>query len=200
MTVNDLPVTAEPDFLTPTDLKQYEYCPRVLFFERCWPDFRPRTYKMDAGRGAHENESKLAARRTLGKLGLENGERHFDVRLLSNRLGLHGIVDEIIVTSTAAYPIDYKLARQFSLQYKVQLATYGLLIEDQWNLPAPTGYLWLITSHKVERVILDSLLREQAYAMLQEMRLIIAQEMMPAPTPRRTRCRDCEFRRVCNDA
>jgi CRISPR-associated exonuclease Cas4 len=187
------------DFLTPTDLKQYGYCPRVLFFERCWPDFRPRTYKMEVGLDAHENETKLAARRTLGKLGLENGERRFDVRLFSERLRLHGIVDEIIVTPAAAYPIDYKLARQASPQYQLQLATYSLLIEDQWQLPAPVGYLWLISQRKAERVMLDGALREQAYAMLNEMRLIIEQEMMPVPTSRRAKCRDCEFRRVCND-
>lgn len=200
MTATDMPsILDPPNFLTPTDLKQYSYCPRVLFFERCWPDFRPRTYKMDAGLEAHENESKLAARRTLGKLGLEQGERHFDVRLCSDQLGLHGIVDEIIVTPTAAYPVDYKLARQPSPQYKVQLAAYGLLIEDQWNLPAPVGYLWLIGQRKVDRVVLDDTLREGAHTMLREMRMIIEQEKMPAPAQRRAKCRDCEFRRVCND-
>ncbi len=187
------------DFLTPTDLKQYSYCPRVLFYERCWPDFRPRTFKMDAGRDAHASETKRAARRTLGKLGLEQGERHFDVPLISEQLRLHGIVDEIVLTPTAAYPVDYKLAHQFSPQYKVQLATYGLLIEDQWHIPAPVGYLWLIMPRKAERVALDDALRAQAYAALHDMRLIIGEERMPEPTSRRARCRDCEFRRVCND-
>lgn len=199
MTAHDVPIPDASDYLTPTDLKQYGYCPRVLFFERCWPDFRPRTYKMDAGLEAHENETRLAARRTLGKLGLEQGERRFDVRLCSERLRLDGIVDEIIVTPEAAYPVDYKLARQASPQYHIQLATYALLIEDLWELPAPAGYIWLIGRRKAERVILDKALRDKAHTMLREIRLIVDQEYMPPPVRRRAKCRDCEFRRVCND-
>ncbi len=188
-----------PHLLTPTDLKQYVFCPRVLFYERCWPDFRPRTHKMDAGKDAHEYESKLEARRTLGRYKLAQGERFFDVRLCSEKLRLSGIVDEIIRTPTAAYPVDYKLARQPSHQYRVQLAIYGLLIEDQWQIPTPIGYLWLISARRAERVELDNALRSEAIQHLESIQRIINEEMMPPPTPRRSKCRDCEFRRVCND-
>ncbi len=191
----------DPNLLTVTDLKQYDYCARILFYERCLPDFRPRTYKMDAGREAHEEESRLAARRTFHKLGLVNGERYFDVRLQSEQLGLDGIVDEIIVTQnpSAAYPVDYKLARQVSHHYKVQLAAYASLIEESWQLPTPWGYIYLIAQRKAEKVSLDSMLRTEAEATLVDIRQIIVQERMPPPTKQRSKCANCEFRRICND-
>lgn len=191
----------DAQLLTVTDLKQYDFCARVLFYERCLPHFRPRTYKMDAGRDAHEHESKLAARRTLSKFGLASGERQFDVRLTSNLLSLNGIIDEVIVTESpiAAYPVEYKLAKKIGHHNRLQLAVYALMIEENWQIEVSTGYIYLILSRQVEPVAIDSKLRDETYQVLGEIRAIIEQEWMPPPTQQRKKCLDCEFRRVCND-
>lgn len=184
-----------------TDLKQYDYCQRVLFYEKCLPSFRPRTYKMDAGRDAHEEEPRLAARRTLSKLGLAQGERHFSIRMSSSTLGITGIVDEIIVSEypSAAYPVDYKLARQASHHYQLQLAAYALLIEENWHLPVPWGYIYLIGVRQVERIELTSELRELVQNTIIDIHRMIDRELMPPPTKQKNKCQDCEFRRICND-
>ncbi len=189
----------EDAYLTPTDMKSYDYCPRVVFYERCLPGFRPRTYKMDAGRDAHEEESKQSARRTLAKYKLEQGERLFNVRLRSDTLYLDGIIDEVIVTSNAAYPIDYKLARQTSHHYRIQLAAYALLIEENWGITASAGYLLLIGKGIVERVSLDDPLKTTAKAILSQIRQMVDTEAVPPAVPQRSKCLACEFRRVCND-
>ncbi|MEP7287800.1 MAG: hypothetical protein ABI947_18755 [Chloroflexota bacterium] len=61
------------DDLTITLIKQYTYCPRVVYYETCTPDVRPRTYKMDAGTMAHERERQRAARRTLSAYQVPEG-------------------------------------------------------------------------------------------------------------------------------
>ncbi len=43
--------------LTVTDLKQYCYCPRILFYMRCLPGVRPLTVKMEEGRGRRSARS-----------------------------------------------------------------------------------------------------------------------------------------------
>ncbi|NIO72733.1 MAG: hypothetical protein GTN71_27865, partial [Anaerolineae bacterium] len=48
-----------------TDLKQYTYCPRVVFFAYCLPLIRPMTYKMEAGIAAHEKAEEQEQRRSL---------------------------------------------------------------------------------------------------------------------------------------
>ncbi|MBK7917055.1 MAG: hypothetical protein IPJ94_12485 [Chloroflexi bacterium] len=35
------------------DLKQYVYCPRILYYQTVLPDVRPITYKMEAGIQSH---------------------------------------------------------------------------------------------------------------------------------------------------
>lgn len=189
------------DLVTVTDLKQYDYCARVLFYEYCLPDFRPRTYKMDAGVRAHERERKLEARRTLSRFGLVEGEREFDVRLYSNSLHLHGIVDEVIVTSAGqtVYPVDYKLAKQVSHHYRLQLTAYAVMLEEMRGIEVSAGFLYLIPLRKAEKVTITPALREKLQTAVAQVRAIILHEHMPPPTKQRGKCINCEFRRVCND-
>src|SRR5690242_3436884 len=81
---------------TVTDVKQFVYCGRVIFYERCLPHLRPRTYKMDAGRAEHEDEQKRAARRNLSQYALGEGKRAFDVAITAPTLKLTGLIDEVV--------------------------------------------------------------------------------------------------------
>ncbi len=190
----------EADLLTVTDLKQYDFCARVFFYEHCLPQFRPRTYKMDAGLEAHERESKLETRRTLGRFGLSEGKRLFDVRLQSSKLNIHGTIDEVIVASPSeVYPVDYKLARQTSHHYRLQLTAYALMLEEMYETEVNLGYLYLIPARRVEKISITTSLRAQLHNAIQEMRNIILYEHMPPATKQHRKCVSCEFRRICND-
>ncbi|MEM6283644.1 MAG: CRISPR-associated protein Cas4 [Chloroflexota bacterium] len=188
------------NLLTVTDLKQFDYCPRVVFYEQCLPHVRPRTYKMDVGRDVHEEEQRRAARRTLHAYGEVAGERHFDVAIHSETLGFVGLMDEIVFTADGRiFPVDYKLAKHARRNYKVQLAAYALLLEEAHGVTVTHGYLYLIPLKKLVNVPITDHLRNSVHQRLQQASQMIVREQMPAPTNVRSRCRDCEFRRFCND-
>jgi CRISPR-associated exonuclease Cas4 len=190
------------DLYIVTDLKQYCYCPRISYYERCLPDFRPRTYKMEAGKEAHALERKRAARRSLRGYGLENGRRHFEVSLTSARLGLTGKVDEVVEVFEPEHrliPVDYKLARRVSRHHRLQLAAYALLLEEGDSPPVTTGYIYLIPSRKLEEVPISLALRAELDQALAAIRHITEREWMPPPPHSRRPCQNCEFRRACND-
>ena len=95
-----------------SDLKQYVYCPRILYYHACLPRVRPITYKMQAGINAQLPAEGRERRRSLRAYGLEQGQRHFNVPLVSERLGLRGQVDLVIETEQSgepeAIPVDYQ--------------------------------------------------------------------------------------------
>jgi CRISPR-associated exonuclease Cas4 len=184
---------------TITDLKQYIYCPRILFYHRCLPDIRPVTYKMRAGIEAHEIEQKRATRRTLNTLHIADGQRHFDVDVASAQLSFVGQVDEVIETDSELVPVDYKLARHDGYHFKLQLAAYSLLLEETFHKPVHLGYLYLIPLRKTVKVAITPTLRRAVVTAVKEMQQIEDREQMPPPTEWRQRCVDCEFRRFCND-
>ncbi len=86
----------ERAIFTVTDLKQYAYCPRVVFYTYCLPLIRPTTGKMEEGRLAHEEARGREERRTLRIYGLEEARRHFDVGVTSEELGLTGRIDLVL--------------------------------------------------------------------------------------------------------
>ncbi|MCB0206016.1 MAG: CRISPR-associated protein Cas4 [Anaerolineae bacterium] len=188
-------------YLEVTDLKQFAYCPRVVYYRYCMPLLRPTTHKMQSGIEAHDKATVDEQRRSLRAYGLDEGERRFDVPLVSQRLGLSGRIDLVILTGNSeAMPVDYKLTRhRNSGHFKLQLAAYAELLEENWPVTVRTGWLYLIPERKAERISLTGRLRAKVRAQVGEIRQMIELQAVPQPTPQRARCVDCEFRRFCND-
>jgi CRISPR-associated exonuclease Cas4 len=188
------------------DLKQYIYCPRIVYYHHCLPHIRPITYKMEAGLAAQAEEELRAARRSLRIYGLKRGECESNVYLESEGLGLRGQVDLVIKTDdnplgeVELIPVDYKLSRgQLGIHFKLQLVAYGLLLQEAHGLPVKRGFLYAIPQRRAIEVPFTPGLRTKLSQALVEMQEITSKEFMPAPTKQRAKCEVCEFRRFCND-
>jgi CRISPR-associated exonuclease Cas4 len=193
---------AQPVWFTVTDLKQYTYCPRVVFYTYCLPLIRPTTYKMESGIAAHEKAARKAQRRTLSAYGLEKGKRHFDVWLTSAILGLRGRVDVVLEVGDREelIPVEYKQTRRaIGRHVRLQLAAYGLMLEETWNADVERGFVYSLLKRKAEEIPLTPRLRRETQATLKAMRKMVEREAMPDPPRARRQCVNCEFRRFCND-
>jgi CRISPR-associated exonuclease Cas4 len=189
---------------TVTDLKQYTYCPRVVFYTYCLPLLRPTTYKMEAGIAAHEKAGKQERRRTLAAYGLEEGKRHFDVEVASQELGLRGRVDVVIEVGEGEerewVPVDYKqTTRRTGQHIRRQLAAYGLMLEETWGGTVRRGFVYSLVTRKTEEIALTERLRGEVRGVVGAMREMVEREAMPEPPGSRRPCVNCEFRRFCND-
>src|SRR5690242_657409 len=108
----------ERTILEVTDLKQWRYCPRIVWYHHCLPQIRPVTSLMRQGIEAHQDEAAREERRSLRAYGLTVGERAFDLRLLSAHLGLRGRLDLAIATPDRVTPgatgmvVEYKYSEQ----------------------------------------------------------------------------------------
>lgn len=187
-----------------TDLKQWTYCPRVVFYRYCLPRIRPITYSMEAGIQAHEEAASREERRSLHAYGLTSGERFFDVPLRSERLHLSGRIDLVIRVETPQGPegivVDYKLSeREPGAHFKLQLAAYALLLEEAWGMPVRRAFLYHLSQRKAEAISLTPALRRQVETTLAAIQHAIAGERMPRPPAHLGKCIACEFRRFCND-
>ena len=189
-----------------TDLKQYTYCPRIVFYRYCLPRVRPMTALMREGIHSHVEEDVREERRSLRPYGLVEGERAFHLPLQSTRLGLTGRVDlAIAVPSRAAdgaeaVVVEYKLTEQKAgPHFKLQLAAYALLLEEAWGLPVKRAFLYSIAQRSAELIPVTQHLRQKVIQTIAHIRHMIDQEIMPAPPDSLRQCVTCEFRRFCND-
>ncbi len=203
-TLHEIEYAVDAWSLRVTDIKQYDYCARVVFYEYCLPGVRPLTYKMAAGLGEQERVAGLEERRSLRAYGVGQGERHFNVNVASQKLPLVGQIDMVIETDEGGHahliPVDFKLSRREpGRHFKLQLAAYALLLEETWGLPVERGAIYLIPLKRVVNVPITARLRKDVITHLAEIRRMIEAEQMPAATAQRSRCVNCEFRRFCND-
>lgn len=187
-----------------TDLKQYAYCPRVVYYQYCLPGVRPMTFKMRQGIEAQDRVEELEKRRSLREYGLKEGERHFNIALTSLRLGCTAQIDLVVAygagNKRTLLPVDFKMSRhEPGRHFMLQLACYGMMLEEAWQAPAPEGVIYLIPVKRAIHIKLNKRLRRDAEAVLAAIRETVTVERMPPPTPHRGRCVDCEFRRFCND-
>lgn len=189
-----------PYALRVNDLKQWEYCRRIVFYNTVMPVARKSTIKMERGKQVEIKLDALETRRSLRRYRLVEGERRFNVSLSSERLGLSGKLDLLITTPEACYPVDFKYTRERPHRNHVlQVAGYALLVEDVMERPAPAAFIYITTSNQVLRVNLTDGLKDLVRRRLGEIRRMIGEAILPDPTPVRARCEACEFRNYCGD-
>jgi len=130
------------DLIPITDLKQWAYCPRVVYYHHVMPASAKPTYKMREGLAAQEMIEGLEMRRKLREYGLEAARRRFGVWLENQELGLSGKIDLLLEGPEEIAVVDFKLTSgEPGQNHRIQLAGYSLLGEET------TIYLHLSQKH-----------------------------------------------------
>ncbi|MBA2395366.1 MAG: CRISPR-associated protein Cas4 [Ktedonobacteraceae bacterium] len=189
-----------------TDIKQYTYCPRIVFYRYCLPTIRPTTVLMEEGIRQHMEEEDREERRSLRHYQLKEGERFFHLALQSETLGLVARIDLAIATPSRAavgaegIVVEYKYSEQKAgAHFKLQLAAYALLLEEAWNIPVKRGFIYSIPLKSAEVVSITPALRKKVLQTIASIRQLVERQEMPDPPVAQGRCVTCEFRRFCND-
>ena len=183
-----------------SDIKQYFYCPRVVYHTYYTPVNRPTTHPMQLGAAEHEVLSVLERRRTLSRYGLDAGSRQFHISLHAESLGLSGVLDLLIETENEAFPVEFKSTTQrLNLNAKYQLTAYALMVEACLGKSVSQGFIYRIPTQRITVVPISEPLRRKTHQAIEQIRNMLSDERMPPPTPQRGKCVECEFRRFCAD-
>lgn len=197
--MNSLKTTPERPFIV-ENLKQFVYCRRIVFYERCMPGVRPRTFSLNAGHEDHIEAKRNAKRRSFSQMGFEQGQREFDVEIFDESLNLHGKLDEVVTTNGGeVFPVEYKSSAKVSDNHRLQVFAYALLLEAARQVKVEHAYIYLIPLRKARIMPITPEDKLRVRDMLAELSDMVTKESMPTPTLVRSRCQGCEFRRFCND-
>jgi len=184
-----------------SDIKQYIYCPRIMYYYYVLPIPRRITRKMEYGRIEHIEIGHLEKRRSFKAYGIAEGVRGFQVYLESKKLGLNGVLDMMITTGKGEiHPVEFKHSlSKDGLHQKYQLAAYAMLIEENYGKPVRHGFLYLIPSKTIVPMEITMSMREHIKKTLSAIRNIISKERMPSYMRSKKRCNNCEFKNYCAD-
>jgi len=183
-----------------TDIKQYVYCPRIIYYTYVCPVKAKITRKMTHGKETHLELDRLEKRRTFKRYQLKDGERHFHTRLYSPRFELEGILDLHITAGEEIFPVEFKHTSSLpSLNHKYQLAAYAMLLEEEYERAVRYGFLYLSLRNEIYPVDITPNCREFVKETMDKIRQLVSKEIMPPPVRKKGRCVDCEFRNFCRD-
>lgn len=185
-----------------SDIKQYFYCPRIIYFNYVCPVQAKVSRKMEYGREAHIELDRLEKRRKFKRYNLSEGKRFFHTHLYSPRLGLKGKLDMYIEASGEFFPVEFKnTSGGLALNHKYQLVAYAMLLEEYFGKPVRYGFVYLNDQEggDVRPVEITPNCRDFVKATMRKIREIISRETMPPAPGAAKRCTDCEYSNFCGD-
>jgi len=186
-------------YLTSEDMRQYVYCPRVIYF-RYVMQIRPQsTYKMTRGEEIHEKEVRKKTRDVKGEL-----TKYYNLYIQDSELNIAAILDYLEFDGTEATPVDVKTGHCYqdpiSDHHLAQLLFQAILVEMRFQI-AVNKVKVVYKKDKTERVYTVSVDdKVKILRNIGKIRKIVKHELIPDPTSDAAKCVDCEFWNFCQRA
>lgn len=184
--LNEIPLNAE-------EIRQYLYCKRVIYYRRVMNFKGKKSYLMEKGEEYQEMKDKYAY---LRKDDLDQIKNKY---FFNNELNYGAKVDLIRIRSNGIISCEFKRYRfpgKTPISHIYQAVIGGLAAESSLQKPLLNIE---ITYWKGTRTILTVTdeMRKNSINLLNDIRLMIFNEILPDPTPNKNKCRNCEYFSIC---
>jgi CRISPR-associated exonuclease Cas4 len=124
-----------------------------------------------------------------------------NVEMESRRLRVRGKVDYVLITKFNEYvPAEIKWAEAFKSikrDHALQIATYALLIEENFNTVVKRGAVYYLRSRNIHVLSISNDLKKEAKSIIERINEIIDNEVEPEVKVVKRRCMNCGFRNYC---
>lgn len=170
------------DLVNISDLNQYLYCPRRLYYLMFYQTQGVNVFLAD-GRALHRRQSR-------------RGGWYREVYLRAEALHMHGRIDVVERVGGVVVPVERKHGSRYYENDLVQLAAYAMLLEDYLGERVPFGYLYLYGTDTRSFIEITERLREKVRETVEAIRAMRADEV-PGFSENPNKCRKCSTVTYC---
>lgn len=194
------------DFISVTDIKQYVYCPRIVYFDRVLHATPIFGSQQEDSKELHEDYVRKELRRkdaVYYSPEFVGAEKLLFTSLSSAVLGLQGNVDCIIKTVSGEYiPVEYKNMNsdkgRVCMQHKYQLVGYALLIEDSFKTVVRRGFVNYLPEMLILQFEITPTMKSYVKRVLGHIKRIIREEELPPIRVAKHKCAGgCGHKQTC---
>lgn len=184
-----------------SDLTQFYYCPRKVYFLRTMSVPVHAKRKMEVGKEEHIKEMKrMLERKDVFGIPRDDVVEVF-MKLFIERedIGLQGLTDVILKLKSGDYiPVDIKYTDFVAAQrhWKKQLFAYAMLIDGRFQTKTERGVLYFPEQNRQLFVDISEEDKQFILVDIERIRELIASERIPCKVEE-TKCRYCEVARFC---
>lgn len=184
-----------------SDITQYFYCPRKIYFMKTLGLKIKSRPKMDMGKEEHEKEHRrVKERKTIYGFSEEEVSKVIHNLMLEDpKLGLYGIIDTtVILKNGEVIPIDVKYSKATSIRinWRKQLIAYSLLLESHFNILVKRGIIYLPAQRKQIQIDISNESKEIVKQDIKKIEELIGSEKMPNVS-KGNQCNYCEMKKFC---
>ncbi len=178
------------------DIRQFVYCPRILFFRYIIRGPMQKTYKMELGEEKHEKLQKLKNETDDTSI-----QKYYNLYLTDAKLGLVGLIDYFEFDGQEAFPVEIKSGNPPSeglvTPHKYQIIAQAILIEKNFKFLVKKGRIYYVKHQKVIDYPLEIEDKLKVIKIIRKIQKLLTTESIPEPTEDIGKCKDCEYRKYC---
>ncbi len=177
-------------------LKEFAWCPRIAFLKSV-SIMEPETPSMRWGK--EQIKSVIQIIKGLAR----DAEILMEVYVRSWKLGVVGVVDVVALSNNTAIVFEIKSSvspkKLWSkyIHHVVQLTAYAISVEETLHRYVDEAYIIGINNGSTVRIRITPQLRTYVSRLASELRWYLNKELLPPPTPLKSRCRECFYRKMC---
>lgn len=190
--------------ITVSKVIEYLYCPRTIFFLDVLgiPKNEMEDFKVKTGKEIHEK--RLEQNKGYLRKNIKVIKKEMDISLNSKKNFFHGKLDELLFLEDGTIvPLDYKFSEYTGKvydTYKYQLAMYSMMIEENYNVESRKGYIVFTRSNnKLKEIEYNEEDFSKVRFFVNEILEIINKGVYPLDVENKNKCKDCCYRKVCNE-
>lgn len=192
------------DLFPVTLIKQYHFCPRIVYFLEVLGEKERQTESMINGHEKHESFHQLEKRRktVLGEKKEKIIEKYSKIPIVSKKLGLMGVIDQIVKTEKGYTIIEYKTSKKpikIPKGHIYQVAAYALLAEEKFNIIIRSLKIYYSQSKDGIEVPLTQDIRNHVKWTVKKIKEIVEKEKLPEVKITR-KCKSCGYKWICKEA
>jgi len=191
--------------VTPTDVKQYIFCPLIPYYRRVLKVKALMNSQQEHSREEHEKVRKLEERRIIPlRIKEFRGSKVVsNLFLQSKKINACGRLDLLIITPWGEFiPVDYKFSRSDRgrawIDHKYQICFYALLVEENLERVVRRGLVCYVPEEKVVVVNITSRLKKRVKEIIEKILEMDMEQEPPAVRRNSDKCSGgCGYKWVC---
>jgi len=199
------PDPEERNAVTPTDVKQYIFCPLITYYRRVLKLKPLVESQQEQSKEEHEKIRKLDERRLIPlKIKEFRGSKVVsDLFLHSKRRNACGNLDLLLITPWGELiPVDYKFSQSNSgrawIDHKYQLCFYALLIEENFEKAVRRGVICYVPEERVVVINITLRLKRKVREIIDKILEMDEKQEPPATRKNPEKCSGgCGYKWVC---
>ena len=185
-------------------IKQFHYCPRIIYFIAILGVGERITESMVEGKETHTSEElKELRRKTLGgDKEVKVKRRWTRLRVASKRLGLMGVIDQLVEIDGELAVVEVKhgtTPKKPPSHHVYQAVAYAMLAEEAIGKPVRKIILKYFPKGETFIQPVTDRMRNHVKWTVKQIRRIIDEEKIPEPKQKR-QCPGCGWRWICRRA